>query len=216
MKLLKDKIVILILLTILGLVYLMTTRGHWETYLEQDWAIEKNRVDFSDNISIESEHLISSDNLTVGTSTYLFVKNKCIQIDTVSITMLAVTDDQEKTLRNKKRRVADMDKLVFDSQYSLSDESFLKSIKMKLCPGQRIEIANWYDTDAGTKDFIIEYVIKEAAGEPLTKRVNLEKETEFKLSGRHHYDFIVLLYPVLWIALGLLVIVKIIKVSRKK
>jgi hypothetical protein len=217
MKVFKDKILIFIGLTILGLVYLMTSRGHWETNLEQDSAVENNRVNLTNNLSIESEHFIGPDNLTVGSNTYLFVTKNCIQIDTVSIRMFEKTDDQEKEIKNTKRRIADMDSLVWDSNYNLSDESFIKSIKIKLCPGQRIEIGNWFNySDAKTEDFIIEYNIKDDNGTLLTKRINLERKTEFEILGKNHYDFIILLYPVLLTVLGLLIIIKIIKTVRKK
>ena len=217
MNILKDKIIFLILLTALGIVYLIATRGHWETNLKQKWAIDKNRIDLSENVSIESAHRISPDGLVVGSDTYLFVKNACIRIDTLSIRMFEVINGHERELRITKRRISDMHRLVFDSQYNLTEDNFLKSIKIELCPGQRIEISSWFNyTETKTNDFVIEYNIRERNSETVSKRAKLEKERELEISGKHHYDYIILLYPVLWILLGLLIIVKTIKIVRSK
>ena len=217
MKILKDKILILLLITSLGLFYLMKSRGIWETTIKQKGAAENNWVKLSDNLSIESEHFISADTQIVGSHTYLLVANECLSIDSLSVKIVEFVNGKGIKLRNTRSRIADMQQLEFDSYSRIVPESLLKSYRVSICPGQRIEVSNWFKyTQAESEDFEISYYIKVRNQGPYITTAKLRKAEDFRLEGRHHYDFVILLYPVLWFIFGVLVITKIVLIVRKK
>ena len=69
MKIIRDKIFLLVVLTILGISYLAVSRGKWKTNVIQKGKTEKS-IFFSKNIKIEIENSINS-NLIISNSTEL-------------------------------------------------------------------------------------------------------------------------------------------------
>ena len=86
MKFLKDKLLIFIILTALLQLYVMVTRGDWETNIDQKGASadNKNLFKLTDDLSIESEHTISKESRIIGTHTY-FLTDSCFTIDSLVI-----------------------------------------------------------------------------------------------------------------------------------
>ncbi|ALJ00406.1 hypothetical protein [Rufibacter tibetensis] len=217
MKILKDKILILLLITSLGIFYLMNSRGIWETTIKQKGAAEDNWIKLSDNLSFESEHFINADSQIVGSHTYLVVANDCFTIDSLSVQIVELVNGKRIKLSNTGTKIADMQQLEFDSYGMIVPESLLKSHKITICPNQRIEVSNWFKyTQAASEDFEIDYYLKGRNQKPLSATVKLKKVESFRLEGRHHYDFIILLYPILWFIFGVLVITKIVLLIKKK
>lgn len=218
MRFIKDKLLVFILLTALLQLYIIVTRGDWETKVEQEGSTSdsKNQLKLTDNIFIESEHSISAEPQTIGSHTYL-VTDKCFTIDSLDISISEIIDDKEIECKKFKTRIADINELEFDSLGRIKEETLLKSEKIKICHGQRIEISNWFkypDNDASL--FRIKYFILTTDNERISGKADLVKKTTFEINGRNHYDFIILLYPVLWGLLGLLILIKIIRVVLKK
>ena len=200
MRFIKDKILVFILLTALLQLYIIVTRGDWETNVEQEGSTSdnKNQLKLTDNIFIESEHLISAETQTIGSHTYLLT-DKCFTIDSIDISISEIIDDKEIECKKFKTRIADINELEFDSLGRIKEETLLKSEKIKICPGQRVEISNWFkyqDNDASL--FRIKYFILTTDNETISGKADLLKKTTFEINGRNHYDFIILLYPVLW------------------
>ena len=218
MRFIKDKLVIFILLTALLQLYIIVSRGDWETNVEQKGATtdDNNRLELSDDLIIESEHFINEETQTIGSHTYLMT-DKCFTIDSLEINMSEIIDDKEIQCKKVKTRIADINELEFDSLGNVKEETLLKTEKIKICPGQRIELSNWFEyLDNEVSRFKISYFIITTNKEKISGQADLIKKTGFEINGRHHYDFIILLYPVLWGLLGLLTLVKIIRVVRKK
>jgi hypothetical protein len=218
MRFIKDKLLIFILLTTLLQLYIIVTRGDWETKVNQRGATgdDKNHLELSDDLFIESEHSINVGTRTIGSHTY-FVTDKCFTVDSLEITITQIVDNKEIQCKKVKTRIADINELEFDSLGRIKEETLLKSEKIKICPDQRIEISNWFEyPDNEAAGFKISYFIATSDKKKISGQVDLVKKTSFEINGRHHYDFIILLYPVLWGLLGLLILIKIIRVVRKK
>lgn len=218
MRFIKDKILIFILLTALLQLYIIVTRGDWETILEQEGATadNNNQLVLSDDIIIESEYFINKETRIIGSHAY-FVADKCFTIDSLEISISEIIDDKEIQCKKVKTRIADINELEFDSLGNIKEETLLKTEKIKICPGQRIEISNWFEyPDNEVSRFKISYLIITTDRKKISGQADLIKKTSFEINGRHHYDFIILLYPVLWGLLGLLAVIKIIRVVRRK
>lgn len=218
MRFLKDKLLIFILLTALLQLYIVATRGDWETKVEQKGANpdDKNHLKLTDDLFIESEHSINVETRTIGSHTY-FVTDKCFKIENLEITISELLDNKEVPCKNTKTRVADFSTLEFDSLGRMKEETLIQTTKIKICPGQRIEISNWFEfPDSEASIFKIRYSVLTTEDKKISGEATLIKRTSFEINGRHHYDFIILLYPVLWWVLGLLTLVKIYRVVSKK
>ena len=200
-------------------IYIMATRGEWTTRLIQENAKSENkyRLSLSKNLAIESEHFINTDNQTIGSATYIVPKN-CFRIDSLSIKFYEVKSGTEIELINTKTQFADINQIEFNQNGSINEESLLKDVRIEICPRrERIEITNWFKyIDRNTSNFRIKYFIKTGENEKIIGKAELNKKTRFEIHGRNHYDFIILLYPVLWVLFGLLILIKFIKVVRKK
>ena len=214
----KSKLIILIFLVVLALIYISATRGEWTTKIEQEYSNPntKNNLIINDFLSIESEHFISEDQNTIGSHTILISK-KCFKIDSLSFSISEIENGNEIVLTKFKSRIADINKLEFDSQGNIKEESLFQNWKIEVCPINRIEISNWFETkNSEINEFIINYFIKTTENELIKGKTNLHKKTDFEIQGRHHFDFIILLYPFLWGILLILLIFGIIKSLRKK
>jgi hypothetical protein len=218
MTFLKDKLLIFIFLVALLQSYILVTRGDWKTNIEQREVSpdDKNRFKLTDDLSVESEHTISKEGRIVGTHTY-FVTDKCFTIDSLSISIAEVYDDKEIQCNRANTRIADLDQLEFDSQGRIKEETLLKSVKITVCPGQRIEISNWFEyPHKDASNFRVNYFILTDDKKTTAGHADLIAKTSFQINGRNHYDFIILLYPVLWGLLGILILFKVIRVVQKK
>lgn len=195
----------------------MATRGDWETNVKQVGvsADEKNRFKLTDDLWVESEHTISKESRLVGTHTY-FVTDKCFTVDSLSISIAEVLDDKVIQCKRAETRITDLNQVEFDSQGRIKKETLLKGAKLTICPGQRIEISNWFEfPDKDASIFKVSYFITTENKKTISGHAKLIAKTTFEINGQDHYDFIILLYPVLWWVLGLLIMIEIIRVVVK-
>ena len=210
----KDKIFILGILTILGITYLSISRGKWETYIVTKVKTEKS-ISLSKNLKIEFENSINSD-LIISNSTEFIISKDCIEIDSLSIKILKNSNSLKNELTKIKTRVVDIENIEFDTIGNLEAESYLPNKITELCANQRIEISNWFKlTDRKSSEFKLCYYIKEVGKKPITKELELEKVTRFNIIGKNHYDYIILLYPLLWGFLAILLVIKIVLSFKK-
>ena len=211
-------IIISIFLVVLSLIYISVTRGNWVTNLEQknSNSDSKNKIKLNEFLSIESAHFGTKDLKIIGSNTYL-IAEKCFEIDSLSISISAIENGNEIILNNSKSQITDINKLEFDSYGSVKETSYFKNWKIEVCPYNRIEISNWFESkNIDTNKFVINYFIKTKENEFIKGMSNLNRKTNFEIQGKHHYDFIILLYPVLWGILFILITFGIIKKIRKK
>src|SRR5258706_13131004 len=96
MRFIKDKILILIILTVLLQIYILSTRGDWTTSVKQENASsdDKNHLDLSNALSIESEHFASADKQIIGSATY-FETDKCFTVDSLLISIFQIINENE-------------------------------------------------------------------------------------------------------------------------
>ena len=215
MKIIKDKIFLLVILTILGISYLAVSRGKWKTYIIQKGKTEKS-ISLSKDIKIEIENSINN-NLIISNSTDFIISKDCIEIDSLSIKMVSNSNSLKSELTNTKTRVVDIENMEFDTIGNLKTESYLPNKITELCSNQTIEISNWFKVkDKNLKEFKLQYFIKEVGKKPITKEIYLEKVTNFNIIGKNHYDFIILIYPILWVFLLILLVIKVVKILRKR
>jgi len=217
MKILKDKLTISIFLVVLSLMYISVSRGNWATYVEQSSSISgtKNKIKLNKFLSIESDHFGSSDLKIIGSNTY-FVTKKCFEIDSLSISISEIKNGKEIILNNSNSKITDINNLEFDSYGSVKETSYFKNWKIEVCPYNRIEVSNWFETEnIETNRFVINYFIKTKENEFIKGKSNLIRKTNFEIQGKHHYDFIILLYPILWGILFILIIFGIIKIKKR-
>jgi hypothetical protein len=218
MRFIKDKLIVFILLTALLQLYIVVTRGDWETIVEQKGATSdgKNHLKLTDNVSIESDHSIIVETHTIGSHTYL-VTDKCFTVDSLDISISEIIDDKPTKCKKVKTRIADINELEFDSLSRIKEETLFKTEKIEVCPEQRIEISNWFEyADNEASLFRIHYFILTTDNETISGKADLVRKTSFEINARNHYDFIIFLYPMLWGLLGLLIAIKIIRVQLKK
>jgi hypothetical protein len=218
MKILKDKLIISIFLVLLSLIYISISRGNWTTNIEQENSNSetKNKIKLNEFLSIKSEHFGTKDLKIIGSNTYL-IAEKCFEIDSLSISISAIENGNEITLNNSKLKITDINNIEFDSYGTVTETSYFKNWKIEVCPHNRIEISNWFETkNIDTNKFIINYFIKTKENEFIRGKSNLNRKTNFEIQGKHHNDFIILLYPILWGVLLILIIFGIIKKVRKK
>ena len=214
MKIIKDKIFILGILTILGITYLSISRGKWKTYILQKGKTEKS-ISLSKNIKIEIENSINS-NLIISNNTEFIISNDCIEIDSLSIKMLSNSNSLKNEFTNTKTRVVDIENIEFDTIGNLKAESYLPNKITELCANQRIEISNWFEVkDKNLKEFKLQYFIKEVGKKPIMKQVELEKVSRFNIIGKNHYDYTVVIYPILWVFLVILLVIKVVLLFKK-
>ena len=142
MKILKDKLIISIFLVLLSLIYISVTRGNWTTNIEQKNSNSetKNKIKLNEFLSIESEHFGSKDLKIIGSNTYLISK-KCFEIDSLSISILAIENGNKITLNNSKSKITDINNIEFDSYGNVTEASYFKNWK--------IEVLNSEEGDAG-------------------------------------------------------------------
>ena len=215
MKIIKDKIFLLAILTILGISYLAVSRGKWKTNIIQKGKTEKS-ISLGKDIKIEIENSINN-NLIISNSTEFIISKDCIEIDSLSIKMVSNSNSLKSELTNTKTRVVDIENIEFDTIGNLKAESYLPNKITELCANQRIEITNWFKVkDKNLKEFKLQYFIKEVGKKPITKEIYLEKVTNFNIIGKNHYDFIILIYPILWVFLILLLVIKVVKILKKR
>ena len=215
MKIIKDKIFLLVILTILGISYLAVSRGKWKTYIIQKGKTEKS-ISLSKDIKIEIENSINN-NLIISNSTDFIISKDCIEIDSLSIKMVSNSNSLKSELTHTKTRVVDIENMEFDTIGNLKAESYLPNKITELCSNQTIEISNWFKVkDKNLKEFKLQYFIKEVGKKPITKEIYLEKVTNFNIIGKNHYDFIILIYPILWVFLLILLVIKVVKILRKR
>ncbi|PXY38746.1 hypothetical protein DMB65_21265 [Flavobacterium cheongpyeongense] len=215
MKIIKDKILLLAILTILGISYLAVSRGKWKTYIIQKGKTEKS-ISLSKNIKIEIENSINSNSI-ISNSTEFIISKGCIEIDSLSIKMKSISNSLKNELKNSKTRVVDIENIEFDTIGNLKAESYLPNKITELCANQRIEISNWFPlNDKNSEEFKLQYFIKEVGKKPITKEIYLEKVTNFNIIGQNHYDFIILIYPILWVFLILLLVIKVVLILKKR
>ena len=135
----------------------------------------------------------------------------------MSISILAIENGNKITLNNSKSKITDINNIEFDSYGNVTEASYFKNWKIEVCPYNRIEISNWFETKSiDTNKFVITYFIKTKKNEFIKGKAKLNRKTNFEIQGKHHYDFIILLYPILWGILLILIILGIIKKVRKK
>lgn len=207
MKIIKDKIFILGILTILGITYLAISRGKWKTYIIQKEKSEKS-ISLSKNINIEIENSINNNSI-ISNSTEFIISKNCIEIDSLSIKLLSISNSLNNELTKTKTKVIDIENIEFDTIGKLTEESYLSNHITQICSNQRIEITNWFKlNDKNSNEFKLQYFIKEVGGKPITKEIELEKVTKFNIVGKNHYDYIILIYPVLWVFLIILLVIK--------
>ena len=143
MKILKDKLIISIFLVLLSLIYISVTRGNWTTNIEQKNSNSetKNKIKLNEFLSIESEHFGSKDLKIIGSNTYLISK-KCFEIDSLSISILAIENGNKITLNNSKSKITDINNIEFDSYGNVTEASYFKNWKIEVCPYNGIEISS--------------------------------------------------------------------------
>ena len=215
MKIIKDKIFLLIILTIFGIIYLAVSRGKWKTYIIQKGKTEKS-IYLSKDINIEIENSINNESI-ISNGTVFTISENCIEIDSFSIKMMSISNSEKKELINNKTQVIDLDNIEFDTIGNLKKGFILPNNITELCASQRIEISNWFKlSDENLKEFKLEYYIKIVGEKPITKEIELQKVTNFNIVGKNHYDYIIIIYPILWGFLILLLVVKSIKIILKK
>src|SRR5687768_6118014 len=106
MRFIKDKILILIILTALLQIYIVATRADWTTRIVQDNASsdDKNHLDLTTTLSIQSEHFVSKNEQAIGSATY-FKTKKCFTVDSLAILMFQIKDGKDIELKRTKTRI---------------------------------------------------------------------------------------------------------------
>jgi hypothetical protein len=210
MMFLKDKLLIFIILTALLQLYIIVTRGDWEIKLEGN---HENRLKFSEGLLVESEYTVDEERRTIGIHTY-FVNETCVSIDRLTISVAELFKDNVIQCPRVDTRFEYLSQF---EETNRDEENLLRGTTITICPDQRIEISNWFKySDNEASDFKVNYSIGTTGNRTISRQIDLVKKMRLEINGRHHYDFIILLYPVLWIVLGVLVSIQIVRVVVKK
>ncbi|WP_391557109.1 hypothetical protein, partial [Robertmurraya sp.] len=85
MKILRDKIILLVLLTSLSLAFIIATRGKLIIDLQQAGAGNKSQIHLSKNLIINNEYFINPERSSVGVASTFYVSDTCFSLNNLSI-----------------------------------------------------------------------------------------------------------------------------------
>jgi hypothetical protein len=192
----KDRTSLLIVILFGALVVITVYRGRLVTYTVPSATV---RSDPAWRLSAEFEVYGDGD---IGIYPYLTPLDECKRFDFLGIKLQSKKDSQLRF--NPVQR---------NDNYS--DQNSVKSHK-KICPGDSISFAEIFevpDDEVGSLTAI--FIWKDSTGITSNSRVDLVKKTSFSLGGREKSsDVLILLYPILWMAFGVLILAKLTKLIK--
>jgi hypothetical protein len=192
----KDKTSLLIVILFGALVVLTVYRGRIVTYTVPSAIV---RSDPAWRLSAEFEVYSDGD---IGVYSYLSPLDECKRFDSLSIKLQSKNDSGFRfnpVQRNGKS----------------SGEDWDKSLK-KICPGDSISFAEIFEVPDDEVDSLTAiFIWKDSTGITSTSRVDLVKKTSFSLGGyEKSSNVLILLYPILWMAFGVLILAKLTKLIK--
>lgn len=188
MKIFDDNINLLIVLLFASLAYITIFKGHWSDKIKlTDVYNTDQRVKLSKNNVIDPIYSIEPKNRNFTVDGSLDTGDTALVSLVISLTEL-----------NRKK-----------------DQQTIKTAKLNLTGEKHQEIHQVFEYgNESSRQFTIVFQAQDRAGRISKKSIQLKKTKNFELAARNDGDFIIVLYPVLWIAFGTLVLVKITKLIR--
>jgi hypothetical protein len=192
----KDKTSLLIVILFGALVVLTVYRGRLLTYTVPSATV---RSDAAWRLYGEFEVYSDGD---IGVYPYLSPLDECKRIDSLGIRLQSKNDSG----------------LRFDPVQrngSFSGEDSDKGLK-KICPGDSIGFSEIFEVPDDKVDSLVAiFIWKDSAGITSNTKIDLVKKTSFSLGGSEKSsDILILLYPILWMAFGVLILAKLTKLIK--
>jgi hypothetical protein len=189
-KILNDNINLLIVLLFASLAYITLFKGRWSDKVKlTDVYNTDQRIRLSKTTFIDPVYSIEANNGIFNVDGNFTFLNDSLSIDTLIITLTEIND---KNSREK-------------SQVAVSTN----------INGSRSAIHQVFqNVSKGSQRFLVGFNFKESTGRRFKTTIDLKRTKNFELAARNERDLIIVLYPVLWIAFGVLVLVKITNLVR--
>jgi hypothetical protein len=192
----KDRTLLLIVILFGALVVLTVYRGRIVTYTVPSATVQSHPAW---RLSAEFEVYGDGD---IGIYPYLSPVDECKRLDSLSI-----------KLQSKKNSGLRFNPVMKDGNYS--DQNSDKSHK-KICPGDSIGFYEIFEVPDDEVDSLTAiFIRKDSAGITSNTQIDLVKKTSFSLGGYDKSsDVLILLYPILWMAFGVLILAKLTKLIK--
>jgi hypothetical protein len=192
----KDRTSLLIVILFGALVVITVYRGRFVTYTVPSATVQSHPAW---RLSAEFEVYGNAD---IGIYPYLTPLDECKQFDSLSV-----------KLQSKKDSRLRFNRLQRNDNYS--DQNSVKSHK-KTCPGDSISFAEVFEVpDDKVDSLTVIFAWKDSAGTSSNTQIDLVKKTSFTLGGdEKSSDVLILLYPILWMAFGVLILAKLTKLIK--
>lgn len=190
MKILNDNINLLILLLFASLAYITIFNGRWSDKVKlTDVYNTDQRIRLSENTIIDPSYSIESGKQEFTVDAQLLILNDSVSIDSLVI-RLTEMDDKEG--------------------YENVQAAVIKDIK-----GNNSAIHQTFGyTNGGSHRFFVSFNSRESTGNSFRSSIELKKTKNFELTARNNSNIIIVLYPALWVAFGVLLLVKITNLIR--
>ena len=189
MKILNDNINLLIVLLFGSLAFITVTKGRWSDKIKPADVYNSSRIHLSKNTSIDPSYSIEPLDQTFTLEGTLDIVTDSISLDSLLISLTEIDDKNG----SQNRQIA---------------------IKTEI-QGSHTPIRETFNfKNPGSHRFIVAFSSRESSGDVLMASVELKKTKNFELSARNSSDIIIVLYPALWVAFGVLLLVKITNLIR--
>jgi hypothetical protein len=192
----KDRTSLLIVILFGALVVLTVYRGRFVTY-----TVPSATVRSAPAWRLSAEFEVYGDG-DIGVYPYLAPLNECNRFDSLSV-----------KLQSKKNSGLRFSPVRRNDTYS--DQNSDKSHK-KICPGDSISFPEIFEVPDDEADSLtVIFTWRDSAGTFPNTQIDLVKQTSFTLGGyEKSSDVLILLYPILWMAFGVLILAKLTKLIK--
>jgi hypothetical protein len=195
----KDNSIIGILLLAGVIIYITIYWGKWVHYLKPSI---NSRVFFSTNQFFEPGFdLYETESVAVFTT--LGGLDSCYTMDSlqVNLSIAGRADDPIKT----------------ESVHIYNEGKTQATLKgTRICPGNKISIAQVFKLEGiPSSHFRVTYIFTDDKQNPLQRTIDLVVAKKFQIGSTNGSKFVMVLYPILWIAFGVVLLAKITRLIKK-
>jgi hypothetical protein len=190
-KILNDNINLLIVLLFASLAYITIFNGRWydKVKLTDVYNTDK-RIRLSENTMVDPSYSIESGRQEFTIDAEISILNDSLTIDSLVISLTEIGDEEG---------------------YKNVQVAVVRNIEEK---SSAIHHTFSYE-NSGSHRFTVSFNSRESTGKLFRASIDLKKTKNFELTARNNSNIIIVLYPALWVAFGVLLLVKITNLVRK-
>jgi hypothetical protein len=190
----KDRTTQLIVILLGALIILTVYRGRFVTYTIPSVAV-KSGTDWR----LSTEFEVYGDG-AIGVYSYLSPLRKCNRFDSTSI-----------SLQSRQNQAGDFRLMQFNKHLSNQKPEVLLN---EICPGDSMGLSYVFEVPKGTDSLAAIFSWTDSTGISTNARIDLLRKTSFSFKRNDEPDILILLYPILWMAFGVLILAKLTKLIK--